>query len=299
MSYIAEPCLDGKLAKRAASFVACKVLRNIGALDDHLLPLHLFAKEDAKDEDGRTIGSRKRQIGYEKKRADAWTPEGPFAERTTLYGTLLHFDGPGGTMTFEKELYRPLMLLTRARLPATPKIKLFADGEAISASASPLPGSFFVSKQQRVTLRGWNLRVWLSVLNRMIDIDGEKMNYFVAPLKADCSLADCLGLESLDWSLMEHGARIQEDKLDWKDLSKLGDSVIVDAGKNDCEPSCSAIARSDANPSLLQVATFSTRRTTSFTPRAISLPEGRAMRDSPTSSTTVRLSFPSARHTKS
>ncbi|ORY81751.1 hypothetical protein BCR35DRAFT_303884 [Leucosporidium creatinivorum] len=231
---ISEPCLDGKLAKRAASFVACKVLRNIGALDDHLLPLHLFAEEEAKDEEGRTIGSRKRQIGYEKKRADAWTPEGPFAEQTTLYGTLLHYDGPGGTMTFEKELYRPLMLLTRARLPATPKIKLFIGGEAVFVSASPLPGTFVVSKQQRVVLRGWNLRVWLSVLNRMIDIDGEKMNYFVALLKADCSLAEPLSVDSLDWSSMEHSARIQEDKLDWKDLSALGDSVVVDAGKNDC-----------------------------------------------------------------
>ena len=223
-----------KTAKRSASFNACKILRNIGALDEHLLPMHTFVDEEPKDEQGRTIGSRKRQIGYEKKRADAWTPEGPFSEQTTLYGTLLHYDGPGGAMTFDGDLYRPLVLLTRARLPDTPKIKLHIGGEPVFASASPLPSTFIVSKEQRVTLKGYSMRIWLSVLNRMITVDGDEMNYFLAPLKLDCALTDAVTIDKLDWAAMEHGAAVREEQLDWKDLSKLGDSLIVDLGKNEC-----------------------------------------------------------------
>lgn len=48
--------------------MACKLLRRFEALDEHLLPIRMLTgpgAEDVKDENGKTVGSKKRQIGYE------------------------------------------------------------------------------------------------------------------------------------------------------------------------------------------------------------------------------------------
>lgn len=66
--FILDPCTSPKIAKRAASFMACKLLRRFEALDEHLLPIRMLTGpgvEEVKDENGKTVGSKKRQIGYE------------------------------------------------------------------------------------------------------------------------------------------------------------------------------------------------------------------------------------------
>ena len=64
ISALSERCETPKAAKREASYMCCKLLRHAGALDDHLLPILTFATpEEVHDEQGRVIGSKKRQIG--------------------------------------------------------------------------------------------------------------------------------------------------------------------------------------------------------------------------------------------
>ncbi|KAM0752756.1 hypothetical protein T439DRAFT_354244 [Meredithblackwellia eburnea MCA 4105] len=226
-------CISAKAAKRNVSFLACKLLRHVGALDEHLLPIRTFkVAEEVHDEEGRVIGSRKRQLGYEKKLADAWTITSRLGSETELHATLLSFPGPGGTLLLRGDVYQPFVLLTRSPIPSVPVISLFLEGQPIEMAATPL-NAFRTSDEMRQTLLAYTLRVFTSTLNRSLDANVEEVLYFIAPLKAQ-EYMHKITVDDLDWKQMEHGAKIREEELKLGSIPDLSDRVIVDLGKNGC-----------------------------------------------------------------
>lgn len=101
--------------------MTCKLLRHCGPLDDRFLPIRTFDTPEIHDEEGRIVGSRSRQIGYERKLPDAWTIKAPFGDVSKLYGTIFKYDGLNGTMSVGGELYLPVLLSrgTLSRRPPT------------------------------------------------------------------------------------------------------------------------------------------------------------------------------------
>ncbi|GAA5984285.1 hypothetical protein JCM10908_006124 [Rhodotorula pacifica] len=238
-------CANARIAKREAAFSACRVLRNVGSLDEHLLPLRTLPPEEVVEE-GATepVGSKKRQVEYERKLADVFVPRSPCAEETTYFVTALHFGGAGGAVEHEKQLYRPLFLLTRNAFPTLPAMTMFLSGESLDVLASPV-GSIDLNTAQRKMLAAFQIQLWQSVLNKRLKIargardgDGKRgeldLVYLLGIPSADFSVEGGFALESLDWALMERAVAKKEQPLDWKDLSMLGDSVIVDQAKNGC-----------------------------------------------------------------
>lgn len=214
--------------------MACKLLRHCEALDHRFLPVRIFDVSEIHDEEGRNVGSRGRQIVYERKLADAWTIQAPFGDASKLYGTILKYEGANGTMSVRGELYRPILLLSRNPLPATPNVKLFLDGQPFNIVPQPLPSPFLVDSQQREILRGYTLRVFTSVLSKTLEVSGDEVFYFVAAMLEGQRMDSPMDASALDWESMKRAVAVQEVQLDAKDLPDLEDSVVVDAGKNDC-----------------------------------------------------------------
>lgn len=229
--------------------MCCKLLRHVGALDDHLLPIRLLTGpgEEIRDDEGRLVGSKKRQIGYkvsiahrgkirrivddilrmQKKLSDEWTIKAPFGSTSQLYGTLLKFDGPKGQKTIRGELYRPLILLSRNPLSKTPSLKLFIHGNPLDFKAEPINSVFEVSTEERTILHAYTMRVFTTTLNRMFDVDENEVLFFVAPLQIDQSDATGITTASLDWPSMSYAARVQEEPLDMATLGSLTDTIVV------------------------------------------------------------------------
>lgn len=238
-------CVSARVAKREAAFCACKVLRNVGSLDEHLLPLRTLPPEEVAEEgSAEPIGSKKRQVEYEHEIADVFVPRSPCSEETTFHLATLHFGGERGDIVHDKQLYRPLFLLTRNALPTLPGMTMFLQGESLEVFASPI-GSVLLTAAQRKTLAAFQVQLWQSVLNKRLRIargtiaeDGKRQEldlvYMLAIPKADIALNEFCGHESFDWSAMERAVQKKERRLDCKDLRGLEDSVIVDQAKNGC-----------------------------------------------------------------
>ncbi|KAI5479849.1 endoribonuclease Dicer [Pseudohyphozyma bogoriensis] len=233
---ISEPHDTPKAAKRHASFVACRLLHDYKALDEHFLPVRIFGAEDEpQDEEGRTIGSRKRQIGYERKLADEWSIKTPFGETSLLYPTVMRYRGRSdGKMELQGEIYSPFVLLSRNPLPKPPNLKLFIEGQPHEMVAVPFPAPLSVSPSQRTILQKYALRVFTTVLNKPFDVNGDEALWFIAPLAGSLAAGWTPDINSLDWEAMEYGADVLEEPLKMEDLPHLNDHVIVDLGKNQC-----------------------------------------------------------------
>ena len=159
-------CVSARVAKREAAFTACKVLRNVGSLDEHLLPLRTLPPEEVVEEgSAEPIGSKKRQVEYEHEIADVFIPRSPCSEETTFHLAALHFGGERGEIVHDKQLYRPLFLLTRNALPTLPGMTMFLQGESLEVFASPL-GSVILTAAQRKTLAAFQVQLWQSILNK-------------------------------------------------------------------------------------------------------------------------------------
>ncbi|GAA6001448.1 uncharacterized protein JCM10292_006259 [Rhodotorula paludigena] len=239
-------CESAKLAKRQAAYTACKVLRAVDCLDEHFLPPRTLPPDEIVDVvTGAAIGSKKRQIEYERKVPDCFVPTNPFDCETTCFATLLHYSGDKGETTFSGQLYRPIVLLTRNPLPNIPPMTMFVLGEALEVHATAI-GAIQIGDEEREVLTGYSLQLWQAVLNKIlrvarVEIEGKEgmqeldLVYFVALLKDDVHLKENgIDLSDIDWSGMKHAARVKEERIDWRDLSKLEDSVVVDLAKNQC-----------------------------------------------------------------
>lgn len=237
-------CTSGKSAKRQSAFIACKALYQLGALDDHFLPIRTFAEPEAKDSEGRALGSSKRQITYEKKYADEWTIAEPFGEGSSpLYATVLNFPGPNGTMKVGLETFRPLLLLSRNPLTQTPPLKLHLRGQPVFVTTQSSSEPLAFTKDQRKLLTRYTLRVFEFSLNRTFFVDENEILYFLAPVVKDRSLETPVNLSTIDWKIVERGASGREERLDINNLIGLEDSIVVDAGKNSCEYRIATIQR--------------------------------------------------------
>ncbi|KPV74940.1 uncharacterized protein RHOBADRAFT_44459 [Rhodotorula graminis WP1] len=209
-----------KLAKRQAAYTACVVLRNSGCLDEHLLPPRFLPPDDVVDVvTGVVVAPKKRQVEYEHKLADSFLPVEPCADVTTLHASLLHFGGDQGEAVHAGQRYRPVVLLTRNRLPVVPPMTMFVAGEALLVYSTAI-GAIDVTVEQRKALTGYTLQLWQAILNKVLrvareEVDGKETRkeldlvYFVGVLRDGVNLK-ATGVDSgdLDWAAMERGPKL-------------------------------------------------------------------------------------------
>ncbi|KAM0791169.1 hypothetical protein ACM66B_005653 [Microbotryomycetes sp. NB124-2] len=226
---------NSKAAKRAVAFHAIRTLKAVNALDHHFLPIRTFAETIVRDERGRRIGSRKREVAYKDKLADVWKqPNGDGSEQETLYGTVLRFVGRSdGAFEADEGLCRPILLLTRTCLPPTLPLKLYSGTTPIVVMAEPLGGSIEVAQERRAMLSRYTLHLWLSALAKTIKLpNGEEPNYFFAPLVDDGVLKKVLESSDIDWKAVQRVLDNHEETVSLENPFAIKDAVLIDEGRH-------------------------------------------------------------------
>ncbi|BGP08421.1 Dicer-like protein 1 [Rhodotorula toruloides] len=236
-------CETQAAAKRSAAFATCKVLRNVGCLDEHFLPPRTFPDEEVVDADtGEVVGSKKRQCEYEKKVPDALIPRSPCGDVTTFYATFLHYGSSNGETTISGQRYRPVLFLSRNPLPPVDPLTMYLAGEPVKIFATPV-GAIPLTTEQRRLITDWDVQLWQSVLNKPLRVargmvEGEEgrtpldLIWLIAAVKDGIEIGTSgIKVDDVNWDGMR---RIKEVKLDHKNLSGLEDSVVIDMAKNGC-----------------------------------------------------------------
>ena len=195
------------LARRSASFEACKRLLAMGVLDHRVVPLPSSLVPRVRGlenlEGAKLAGTRR----YPVKQPDFWG-KGNTGPVSTLYPSVL-------TIESNHTHYSPIALLTRRPLPPLTEFNLFASGSrAVVRSFRAAP--FQVDDDKMKKIRGFSIRVFRSFLNKPLDCTLEDMTYFLAPL--------------VSWQMKNaHGLTLPplESSLDWDLMGQATDSWIV------------------------------------------------------------------------
>ncbi|KAK4049291.1 Dicer-like protein 1 [Microbotryomycetes sp. JL201] len=241
---------NSKAAKRAVAIMAIRELKAADALDNHFLPIRTFKESIVRDERGRRIGSRKREVSYKHKLADVWSSSIAGTEDSaTLYGAVLRVVGqPDGFHRVDEGLYRPLLLLGRARLPPTLECKLYTGTSPTTVSIVPLEGSIRVDENQRAMLSSYTRCIWTSALSRPIKLkDGESENCLFAPLVDWDESKYALEMDDMDWIAMQRAIGNRDEPVDIQNLTGIKDAVLIDEGRHNGKYYHVA-TRTDLNP---------------------------------------------------
>ncbi|KAJ2931767.1 hypothetical protein H1R20_g5455, partial [Candolleomyces eurysporus] len=187
------------LARRSASFEACKRLLAMGVLDHRMVPLpsslvpQVHGLENL--EGAKVAGTRR----YPVKQPDFWR-KGKTGPASVLYPMVLAVES-------HQAQYAPIVFLTRQPLPPLLEFNLFASGNRIVVRGFR-GAPFEVDDDRMNTIRGFSMRVFRSFLNKPLDCAMENMSYFLAPLVSSWQAKDTHGLSlpqlesSLNWDLM-------------------------------------------------------------------------------------------------
>jgi endoribonuclease Dicer len=128
----------------------------------------------------------------------------------TLFATVLTLEEPGkvGKPT------RPLILLTRQKLPELPVIPLFfGDGSRTMARPVVMRKPLEFTAAQVESLRSFTLRIFDHVFSKSYEASSSELPYFLAPAKESHVSVLGSGLASVDWDTVDLVK--DTDSLDW------------------------------------------------------------------------------------
>lgn len=148
--------------------------------------------------------------------------QGLTAEPTTstrLHTTQLRFvETDSLAYTHDGEVYRPIVLLTRARLPCTSPFRIWLHGQPVFVQAVPTDQTIEVDATRLEQLFGYTLRSFRAVTNRVFASTASRLTYFLAPVDDN---------GELDWMDVKTAAADKEIPLDPTNLDDLpADSII-------------------------------------------------------------------------
>ncbi|KAG2230115.1 hypothetical protein INT48_006272 [Thamnidium elegans] len=202
-------------AKMAVSLEACIALHKLGAIDDNLVPANKRIKKrlaEEVDEEGKQIGSRKRENVYPKKIPSFWKSPDP------TIGTLL---GPYWITyieTINDSKFRKMCLITRSPLPPIEDIE-FNNTHLVKLER--LKTQFMFQKREQVErLSSYVIAITRAVTNKEFTCSIDNTPYFLAPLKST---------GSFDWTEIKRTINNKNMPIDDDDdMSKLQDTIAID-----------------------------------------------------------------------
>ncbi|KAM0421502.1 hypothetical protein ACHAPT_010676 [Fusarium lateritium] len=196
------------LAKCSAAFEACVKLIKDKHIDGHLQPT--LSKIIPKMRNARLAVSSNKKAEYPMRlRPGVWSSLG---DCTELFATVITLDNPGALG--EDLLSRPLMLLSRKKLPELPGIPLFfGNGRSSVAKLTVSEKPLKLTVEEIEGLTKFTLKVFSDVFSKEYDASAEQLPYFLAPCREDHSSAS----QDVDWSIVEAA---KNDSLPWENAPK-------------------------------------------------------------------------------
>ncbi|KAI8660242.1 Dicer-like protein 1 [Fusarium keratoplasticum] len=196
------------LAKYSASFEACVKLIKDKHIDGHLQPT--LSKTIPRMRNARLAVSSNKKAEYPMRlRPDVWKSLGDCKE---LFATVITLDNPGALG--EDLLSRPLMLLSRKKLPELPGVPLFfGNGRSSVAKLTVSEEPLKLAAEEIDSLTRFTLKVFSDVFSKEYDANADQLPYFLAPCKDGHSSVS----QAVDWSIVE---ATKNDSLPWENAPK-------------------------------------------------------------------------------
>ncbi|KAJ0305143.1 hypothetical protein COL516b_005373 [Colletotrichum fioriniae] len=210
LSMTGMPHKRKQAARCSAAFELCKELIKKKYIDLNLQPI--FTKKLPAMRNARLAISANKRAEYKMRtKPEIWSRIGAFGQ---LYVTALTLGSPEAVGKGSK----PLLLLTREKLPELPLIPLFFGNDQQSdALAVSLPTPINVSPADSELLKTFTLRVFKDIFSKEYETSVYNMPYFLAPTvqshSADYQHADAATL--IDWNHLQ--ATNDKEYLDWDD----------------------------------------------------------------------------------
>ncbi|OHE95729.1 RNase3 domain-containing protein [Colletotrichum orchidophilum] len=212
LSKTGMPHKKKQAARCSAAFEMCKELIKKKFIDLNLRPV--FTKKLPAMRNARLAISANKRAEYKmRNKPEIWSRVGPFDQ---LYVTILALGSPDA-LGKEKES-KPLLLLSREKLPDLPPVPLFfGNNQQSDAMIESLPKPIKVSQEDSELLRTFTLRVFKDIFSKEYEAKVSDMPYFLAPTTHDhfTDLQNADGAKLVDWNHL----RMTNDKeyLDWDD----------------------------------------------------------------------------------
>jgi endoribonuclease Dicer len=180
---IGKTCSRKLLAKCAAAFKMCLMLRERGALNENLLPTyeekvvamrnaHLALSEKQKGQYLMRIKPEFWQIGLKS-----------ITER--LYLTIIDVDAG------LDRPHQPIGLITRAQLPHLPRFPIYLRNDRPSnVVLTPLETSFKATEEDLTLFNKVTLQIYGDIYNKIYEEDITKMTYWLVPIRSDYTMAN-------------------------------------------------------------------------------------------------------------
>ncbi|OLN97312.1 Dicer-like protein 1 [Colletotrichum chlorophyti] len=175
------PQRNKQAARCSAAFEMCKELIKKKFIDKNLIPI--FTKKLPAMRNARLAVSANKKVGYNMRtKPELWSRLGP---TDLLFVTALVLRNPDAI----GRLSKPLLLLTRERLPELPPVPLFfgsnkhADGKdkQSEALAVALPAPIQISHNDLEILKVFTFRIFKDVFSKEYEAPASDLPYFLAP----------------------------------------------------------------------------------------------------------------------
>lgn len=170
-------CGSEKEARRTACLELCSRLHRAGHLDYRLFPgrepLPVAAVACSDSPGGSDAGVSK----YLRHRVGFWNHK---THDGLLYPSVISIDG-ADELGLPR---RPMLLLTRAALPALDPFDIYFDGQPSTVRVYPCGPPFQLDSERLALLRGYTIRIARAVSNKPMTCALEQMPYFLAPWDA-------------------------------------------------------------------------------------------------------------------
>ncbi|KAH6894613.1 hypothetical protein B0T10DRAFT_436261 [Thelonectria olida] len=201
------PQRNKMLARCSAAFETCVTLIQKKYIDDHLQPI--FARKLPAMRNARLAVSANKKSDYNMLlRPRVWSDLGTKVP-SELSATVIALDTPHalGRKT------RPLLLLSRQKLPQVPDIQLyFANGLSSLAKCTILDEPLQVSPDEIAGLSKFTLQVFRDVFSKEYEAEPAELPYFLAPCIVD----------------HEHVVSGQEAQVDWETVKVVKENDVLD-----------------------------------------------------------------------
>lgn len=222
-------CLSGfpqrskQMARFSAAYEMCLVLLEKKHLDDHLQPT--FTKRLPSMRNARLALNSARQTQYSlRKKPRIWSALDAKVP-SHLYPTALVMVSPSAL----RKPTRPLLLMTRQRLPEIASISLFFEA-GHSSPVKLVRGSHSVdlSLDQVHVLRSFTLRVFDDIFSKRYTSQVQEMPYFFAPCAETHETVVNTGVMSIPWQLLSEIERQPYHGWEGKSAEFFHDRLVMD-----------------------------------------------------------------------
>ncbi|KAI9705415.1 MAG: Dicer-like protein 1 [Candelina mexicana] len=208
-SAIGRPATKKSIAKRAAAFSACILLRKSKHLDGNLLPT--YTKQLPAMRNALLALNMKKTNEYGMRiKPDLWESSwGSVPDE--LFITVLELDKPQAL----RRPYQPLAVLTRTRLPKIPEFLLYPSTDSTSAViCTSLTTAMKVPPTKLAMLNDFTLRFFSDLFNKVYESETRKMSYWLAPVDPASRISSTVPHPEtlIDWGTVELA---MEEKIDW------------------------------------------------------------------------------------